>query len=593
LAIAVLAFSSRPISHPVSEPQLNGCSNAAAERDGRHGHRRCRPISDRTRPRAGVDARFRLPGGAGTIAFCASGGSGSRRTENLRGKRDTMRYHHSPRITNEDMKESTVLDDSRPQAPAPEPIPLFVDMDGTLLRTDMLVESYFSRVRAEPAVLLKSLYWLAQGRARLKDELANGFAPDPTTLPFHEPLCDYLREQAASGRPLFLATASDQRIARVVADHCGFFQGVLASDGTTNLKGERKLQAIREMIGDRPFAYAGNGPEDLPIWCAAEQSILVSDDARLQARVRETAAVEVAFDAGINRITSLLRAMRPHQWLKNLLVFVPLLASFTFTEAPKLLAALGAFVAFSLVASATYIFNDLLDLHADRRHPRKRQRPLAAGDVSATSAIALSALLLVSGFVVAGTISLPFAGMILLYLVMTVAYSISIKKKILADAFLLAALYTLRVLAGQVAIGTESSTWLLAFSGFVFFSLALVKRCAELKVLEGAAGQRTAGRDYLVSDLAVLWSLGVASAVSSVLIFALYISSPEVAANFETPGILWFLCPCLWYWIARMWIKTGRGEMNDDPLVFTATDRNSQIVIALMVGLFLAARYVS
>jgi 4-hydroxybenzoate polyprenyltransferase len=283
--------------------------------------------------------------------------------------------------------------------------------------------------------------------------------------------------------------------------------------------------------------------------------------------------------------------LRPHQWLKNLLVFVPLLASFSFTEIPKMLAAVGAFVAFSLVASASYIFNDLLDLAADRRPPRKRNRPFAAGDVTAITGIICSVVLLVAGFLTALLVSPQFAAMVLIYLIMTTAYSVSIKKKILADAFMLAALYTLRVLAGQVAIETESSTWLLAFSGFVFFSLALVKRCAELKVVETSADQRTAGRDYYVSDLAVLWSLGVASAVSSVLIFALYISSPEVAANFSTPGILWFLCPCLWYWIARMWIKTGRGEMNDDPLVFTATDRNSQFVIALMVGLFLAARY--
>lgn len=472
-----------------------------------------------------------------------------------------------------------------------QPIPLFVDMDGTLLRTDMLVESYFARLRSTPSVLLSSLLWLMQGRARLKKELAAGFDVDVHSLPYHQGLCDYLREQAASGRKLYLATASDRHIADAVANHCGFFSGVLASDGQSNLKGPNKLAAIRELIGGQPFAYAGNGPEDMPIWKAAERAIVVSDDRALQGRVRGASTVEVAFQTGTNSLAGVWRAMRPHQWLKNLLVFVPLLASFTFIETPKLMAAIAAFISFSAVASATYIFNDLMDLMADRQHPRKRKRPFAAGDVSALAGIATSLLLLTAGFGTGFMVSPQFAAMLLLYLVMTTAYSLTIKKKILADAFMLAALYTLRVLAGQVAIETESSKWLLAFSGFVFFSLALVKRCAELKVMESSPDQRTAGRDYHVSDLAVLWSLGVASAVSSVLIFALYISSPEISAGFATPGILWFLCPCLWYWIARMWIKTGRGEMNDDPLVFTATDHNSQFVIALMVGLFLAARY--
>jgi 4-hydroxybenzoate polyprenyltransferase/phosphoserine phosphatase len=491
------------------------------------------------------------------------------------------------------MNESKAMRGVQLPVPDEAAIPLFVDMDGTLLRTDMLVESYFSRVRSEPAVLLKSLLWLRKGRAFLKNELAAEFSTDAATLPYHQGLCDYLRSQAAAGRVLYLATASDRRIAEAVAEHCGFFQGVLASDGCSNLKGQRKLDAIRELIGDQPFAYAGNGPEDMPLWKAAQQAIVVTDDAELRASVQETGRVEMAFSADTNRFGSLLKALRPHQWLKNLLVFVPLLASFSFTEVPKLMAAIGAFVAFSMVASATYILNDLLDLTADRRHPRKRRRPFAAGDVSAVSGIMCSVVLLIAGFLTAFLVSAQFAAMVLIYLIMTTAYSISIKKKILADAFMLAALYTLRVLAGQVAIETESSTWLLAFSGFVFFSLALVKRCAELKVMESSSDQRTAGRDYYVSDLAVLWSLGVASAVSSVLIFALYISSPEVMASFSSPGLLWFLCPCLWYWIARMWIKTGRGEMNDDPLVFTATDRNSQFVIVMMVALFLAARYFS
>lgn len=469
--------------------------------------------------------------------------------------------------------------------------PIFVDMDGTLLKTDMLVESFFGGLRKDPSLLLQIWPRLIKGRAYLKKSVAQSANIDAVNLPYHGELCDYLREQAKSGREIYLATASDWLIAKRVADHCGFFKDVLASDGENNLKGAKKLQAIRERIGNSPFVYAGNAPEDILLWKEASESIVVSSNRNLRDRAFACGPVETSFESGSNKFPDTLDALRPHQWLKNLLVFVPLLASFTFSDFSKLSAALLAFCAFSLVASASYIFNDLIDIGSDRQHPRKMYRPLASGRVSPMFGIALSAGLLVAGLVTALFVSIPFTAMVLLYLAMTTSYSVFIKTRILADALMLAALYTMRVLAGEVAIEVESSTWLLAFSGFVFFSLALVKRCAELKLLEGLDEQSTKGRDYNVSDLLVLWSLGVASAVSSIVVFALFISSPETSQEFATPGLLWFLCPALWYWIGRMWIKTGRGEMHDDPLVFTATDRNSQILITSMVILVLVARF--
>ena len=468
-------------------------------------------------------------------------------------------------------------------------VPLFVDLDGTLLRTDMLVETFFSAVRANPLNAIRVIGWLSKGRAYLKKQLAERYHMDVGSLPLNAEFVEFLRLQADRGRQIFLATASNRKIAEAIAKHLGFFAGIVASDGQHNLKGVRKLTAIRDLVAVGDFDYAGNGPEDIQICRQARKAIVVGPNRSLLRAVRETGNLEAHFPPVSSVGRSLLRAIRPQQWLKNILVFVPLLTAFKFDDVTAVFHAVLAFVGFSMVASATYILNDLLDLASDRSHPRKRLRPFAAGDVSVVTGLVTAVFLLGGGFAVSLLGVAKLALMLLAYLLLTASYSLYFKNLVLADAIVLAGLYTIRVLAGAIAVSVESSVWLLAFSAFVFFSLALVKRCAELKLMEAMAVTATTGRDYRVSDLSVLWPTGIAAGVGAVVVFSQYISSAEVAAQFGHPFLLWLICPCLGYWIGRMWIKTGRGEMHDDPLVYAATDKTSRLIVMLIVALFVAA----
>lgn len=302
--------------------------------------------------------------------------------------------------------------------------------------------------------------------------------------------------------------------------------------------------------------------------------------------------IEAEFPRNPVTLHTWAKALRIHQWLKNLLIFVPVLTAFSFLDAGKLVNSAVAFLAFSLAASATYVVNDLWDLDSDRNHPRKRRRPLASAEVSIVSALVVSAFCLVAGFALAWMISTQFLLMLLFYLVVTSSYSWVLKQYVLIDVIVLSLLYTLRIIAGSVAIGVTTSTWLLAFSVFLFLSLALVKRCSELVSLEKSGAIATSGRDYRVSDLTVLWPLGVGAAISAVVVFGLFISAPETAARYATPLALWLVALGLVYWLSRLWIKTARGEMHDDPLVYAVEDRGSRMVILAIIAAFLAAQFI-
>jgi len=467
--------------------------------------------------------------------------------------------------------------------------PLFVDLDGTLIRTDMLVESFLHAVRKDARVILKTLGWLLQGKAVLKARLAELQSIDVSTLPFREELVSWLREERQRGREIYLATASNRRLAEAIAGHLGIFSGVLASDESRNLKGKRKLEAIRA-LAPNGFAYAGNGPEDIVIWGEAKEAILVACPSGVAARAQGAGNVAKRFDASnAGRLSGLVRALRPHQWLKNLLVFVPLLTAFLFRDGTAWLGAMGAFAAFSLVASGTYIVNDLLDLEADRAHPRKRKRPFAAGQVMPQAGLAMAFSLVGAGFVIGAWLPPSFLAVLAGYLALTLAYSLVLKTYVLLDALALAALYTLRVIGGAAALTVQVSVWLLAFSVFIFFSLALVKRCAELHVMREQDREKSGGRDYRVADLPMLQSVGIASSLASIVVFTLYLGAPENAGRFSSPHLAWVVAPFLLYWVSRVWIKTGRGEMHDDPVVFAIRDRGSRLVVLAIVFCFAGA----
>ena len=470
--------------------------------------------------------------------------------------------------------------------------PLVVDLDGTLTPTDTLIESIVKVIQRTPLNLVRLPFWLMKGRAAFKDAIAAHGGITVEHLPYCQPLLDYLREEKAKGRQIVLATAAHHSIAEGVARHLGMFDQVLATEAGHNLKGRAKLQAIQEKVGEA-FVYAGDSQGDVPIWKAAQAAVLVDVSSITADTVRQRVPIEREFQGERAGLVVWLRAMRVHQWLKNLLLFVPLLTAFSFMDVTKLATMALAFLAYSFAASATYLVNDLWDLENDRAHPRKRLRPFASGRLPILHGVAVAAGALLLAFFLACAVSTGFFLMLLLYLVLTSAYSLVLKEYVLMDVVMLSLLYTLRILAGSVAIGIVTSSWLLAFSVFMFLSLALVKRCAELVSLDENGKEATRGRDYRVTDLVVLWPLGVGAAVSAVVVFGLFISAPETQARYGTPQLLWLVAIGLIYWLARLWVKTSRGEMHDDPVVYAIRDRGSRITVFSMIAVMLAAHFLS
>jgi len=471
-------------------------------------------------------------------------------------------------------------------------VPLVVDLDGTLTPTDTLFESLVQLLKHSPMQIIRLPLALLRGRAGFKHFIATHSSISADYLPYRQDFLDYLREQKSKGRRIILATAAHESIANKVAAHLGLFETVLASNPDHNLKGTAKLQAIREQIGP-VFVYAGDSSADLPIWRASSAAVLVGVAPAVAARVREEVAVEREFPKAGLEFKTWLRALRVHQWLKNLLLFVPLLTAFSFLDVEKLTTMAVAFLAFSLAASATYMVNDLWDLQSDRQHPRKRFRPFASAQIPIHIGLAVAALALVLSFVMSVFVSKGFALMLLLYVVLTSAYSWMLKEYVLVDVIMLSLLYTLRILAGSVAVGISTSSWLLAFSVFIFLSLALVKRCAELVSLKEAGAQSARGRDYRVTDLVVLWPMGVGAALSAVVVFGLFVSAPETQSRYGAPQLLWLVAIGLVYWLGRLWVKTSRGEMHDDPVVYAIKDRGSRVTVLAMISTVLLAHFLT
>ena len=468
-------------------------------------------------------------------------------------------------------------------------VPLYVDLDGSVVRSDTLWESFASALRRHPLAAVAALAALASGRAALKRRLAELGSPDVESLPLHETLIAWLGEQRALGRRIVLATAADRTLAESVAARVGLFDAVLASDGRHNLKGRHKLAAIRSDAAGAPFDYCGNGREDVAIFAAARRAIVVGASQQVLGEARRQAQVDAVFEpkpALAQRLRAWIGALRPHQWLKNLLVLVPLLTSFRLDEPQLVGDALLAFASFSLAASSGYLLNDLLDLAADRRHPRKRERAFAAGRLSVRSGFAGSAALLVASLAIAWAVGERFAASVLVYLAMTAMYSGLAKRIALFDVATLAGLYTVRVLAGGAATGVDVSFWLLAFSVFLFFSLALLKRCGELVAQVAREEDTGKGRGYGVSDLSVLQSLGIATSCAALVVLALYVQAPEVTRRYASPQILWLMLFGMLVWLGRLWLDTARGRMHDDPLVHALRERGSRWLLGALLVLF-------
>ena len=469
-------------------------------------------------------------------------------------------------------------------------MPLIVDLDGTLTPSDTLVESVIKLVKQSPFNMLRLPICLLSGKSQFKNCVAQHTQFSAQYLPYNESLLAYLRDEKAKGRQIVLATAAHRSIADSVAMHLGLFDLVLATDININLKGKAKLEAIEAAVGTS-FVYAGDSLADLPIWRAAKAAILVGVTKKTSEMIQRDTPIEQDFPKERAGLAVWVRALRVHQWLKNLLLFVPLLTAFSFLEVEKIATMMLAFLAFSLVASATYIVNDLWDLDNDRAHPRKRQRPFANARLPISHGLVVAVSALALAFALAATLPTGFLLMLVLYLVLTSIYSWVLKEYVLLDVLMLSILYTLRILAGSVAIGVAVSSWLMAFSVFIFLSLALVKRCAELVSHEHNGVTAARGRDYRVTDLVVLWPLGVGAALSSVVVFGLFISAPDTQSRYATPQLLWLVAIGLIYWLARLWIKTSRSEMHDDPIIYAIKDRGSRVAIMLMMVVMLVAQF--
>ena len=462
--------------------------------------------------------------------------------------------------------------------------PICVDLDGSLSKSDTLVDSICALGRQHPLRLLQMPLWLAQGKAGFKREMARHVELDVNHLPYNQHLVQTLRDQKAAGHDIYLATGADHALAVRVAAHLGIFNGVFASDGATNLTGARKLQLLESKFIATGFDYIGNSTTDLPLLKAANQAALANPSRALASRLKAAgkAPVAVYLDrAPLGR--TLRRTVRVQQWAKNVLLFVPLLLAHSTADRARVLNVALAFVAFCLTASATYIVNDLLDIEADRRHPRKRLRPFAAADLFAGTGIIIAAVFLMISAALLWFEPAPFIFWIGVYFVTTLAYSFYLKRIPLVDVLVLAGLYTVRILAGGAAAQVPISPWLGAFSLFFFLSLAIVKRYSELHNLQARGATPANARGYLLTDLEQLRSFGTASGYAAVVVFTFYINSDAVAPLYRHPMRLWLLAPILIYWISRVWLKAARGHLDEDPLVFAIKDRVSLALGVLTV----------
>jgi 4-hydroxybenzoate polyprenyltransferase len=491
-----------------------------------------------------------------------------------------------------DVKVSSVPDTSTAEYPVCQAVvPLVVDLDGTLLRSDLLLETGMAFVRSNPLGLFRALGWLAGGKIELKAGLAEATCLDVSVLPYDPVVIKLIESARNAGRPVVLATASHRSLAERVAEHLGLFDEVFATDARCNLSAHRKRDLLVERYGEAGFDYVGNSSDDLSVWAAARRAYVVNPEPGVEVRARALGNVERVIESSRADLWDWLKALRLHQWMKNLLIFVPLLAAHQLTNPSMLWQGILAFLFFGLCASSVYLLNDLLDLADDRHHSTKRHRPFASGRLPIKAGLFGIPLLLAAAFV-GSLLALPwqFAVVLLLYYVLTLGYSLFLKRQMVIDVIALAMLYTVRIIAGTAAFGLPLTSWILAFSMFIFLSLALVKRYAELREARSKGNTAKArGRGYYPDDLEMISSLGAASGYLAVMVLALYIQDHSTTALYAHPQVIWLACPLLLFWITRTWMLTHRGQMHDDPVVFAIKDRVSLLVGGLFGLVFWVA----
>lgn len=470
--------------------------------------------------------------------------------------------------------------------------PLCVDLDGTLVATDTVAESFLGLLKTAPWKIFGLILALLSGRPRFKRYLARNAPVDPTMLPYREEVLDEMRLARGAGRPVLLVTASDQMTADAIAGHVDLFDEAIGSDGVKNLKARRKAEFLVSRFGVGGFQYLGDSRADLPVWKAANEATLVAASSGTRRSAEHLVEKVTVLSERPTKWKAVIKELRPHQWAKNVLLFVPLYFSYQYTNLSLLFTAVMAFLSFSFCASSIYVLNDLADLSSDRQHRTKRERPLAAGALSIPEGIALSIFSLALAVALAAVFVSPIFVVVLLgYVALTTAYTFVLKQKMIVDVLALASLFTYRVMAGGIAVDVQLSPWLLAFSIFFFTSLAFVKRYSELIQIKGDHSESLKGRNYVRADIPIVTAAGPSAGLLAVLVFALYINSPATTAYYSRPQALWAICLVLVYWIMRIWFLAARDQMHDDPVLFAVKDRISLAAGAVVIACLLIAHY--
>lgn len=469
--------------------------------------------------------------------------------------------------------------------------PLCVDLDGTLIAGDLLYESVFALLRQNWLYIFLLPLWLFRGKAYLKEQVALRVQLDAETLPYRSEVLDFLQAEKKAGRYLVLATASHMRLAQPVADHLDVFDEVIATESGSNLLGHAKLKALQKRFNGSGFDYVGDSKNDLPLWQHSRKAYLVQPSRGLLKKSQDCCDPAKVFQSKQSKLRAVFKLLRPHQWVKNLLLFVPLALAHQIDNMAALVDVVMGFIAFCLSASSVYILNDLLDLQADRRHPHKKRRPLASGAVSIPLGFTLFLGLMFTGLGMSLLIHPPaFISILLFYLIVTTAYSFYLKRQPLVDVFVLAGLYTVRILAGGIAAEVPVTGWLIAFALFFFISLALVKRYTELARAALENCEKLDHRGYHIEDLGLIQSIGPASGYMAVLTMCLYINARDVLKLYSAPHLLWGICFVVFFWITRIWFLARRRQLNEDPVLFATTDPMSYFAgIAVVVLIFLAS----
>ena len=475
---------------------------------------------------------------------------------------------------------------------------LCVDLDGTFLQTDMLYESFVYCFMKNPLILFLCIIWLIRGgKTLLKEKLANKYSFDPILLPVNTSVHNLIRSKKDHGYLVFLISASADQILKAIFERYSYlFNGyfgtgtVVTGGGEPNLQGVNKAEFIKENFKNSHIEYIGNSNADIIVWKNCSKGYAVSSNTNKFPSELHLEYLKPNAQKSIIKL--ILKQLRVHQWIKNSLIFLPLVASHQILSPTTYLYSLFGICAFSLITSTVYVINDLLDLENDRAHETKKKRPLASGDLSILLGLYLAFACFTSGAIIAYAISPLFLILALVYILINLFYSAKAKKLIILDCILLAMMYTYRIFLGTIIASLEVSVWLISFSFFLFLSLAFIKRYAELFNLKKQSMEKTKGRAYQVNDMPVIIGMAIGAGFLSILVLDIYLNQDEIKEAFQSIWFAYFCLPTLLYWLARIFIKTARGNMNEDPVAYALKDKASLVIGTLFVVFFLSAAFV-